>query len=228
MIASRASNLAIAQVYECIHFLRSFYPRLWVKIKTVKTQGDYDKQTPLYRVENSDFFTKEVDALLHKGCCHIALHSAKDLPLCYDHRYLIAVTRSLHPADLLVYGSRFCHQRIPKRLRLGCSSKRREKVLRDKFPYGEILDIRGTIEERLEQLENQKYDAIVVAKAAILRLHLRLPLVEELHPPYHPFQGCLAITAKENLQSWRDLFHPWNCEELRSSLSNGKAFRREG
>lgn len=215
IVASRASTLAVAQVYECVHFLRSLYPRLWVQIRTVKTQGDYDKQTPLHKVENSDFFTKEVDALLQGGKCHIALHSAKDLPLRYDNHCLIAVTRSIHPADMLVYGSRFCHQRVPECLRLGCSSKRREEVLRNKFPHGQILDIRGTIEERLEQLEHQKYDAIVVAKAAILRLHLRLPLVEELSSPYHPLQGCLAITAKANLQSWRNLFNPWNCEELR-------------
>lgn len=218
VIASRSSTLAVAQVYECVHLLRTVYPRLWVKIHKVKTQGDYDKQTPLRCVEDSDFFTKEVDDLLKSQQCHLALHSAKDLPLYYDEQLLVAVTRSIHPADVLVYGSRFRGQHIPERLRLGCSSKRREAILRKKFPLGHILDIRGTIEERLEQLEEEKYDAIVVAKAALVRLHLHLSPVEELPPPYHPLQGCLAITAKRNLPSWRNLFLPWSCEELRKEF----------
>lgn len=202
--------------------LRAVYPRLWVQIRTAKTTGDYDKQTPLRCVENTNFFTKEVDDLVNSKQCHFAVHSAKDLSLYYDNRSLVAVTRSIHPADVLVYDSKFCYQSIPERLRLGCSSNRREEILRKKFPLGHILDIRGTIEERLKMLEEGKYDAIVIAKAALLRLHLHLPCMEELPPPYHPLQGCLAITAKENLPSWRNLFLPWNCEELRLQFKKGE------
>lgn len=209
-IASRSSSLAVAQVYECVHFLRSRYPRIRVQIITTKTKGDWDKHTSLSTVENTDFFIKEVDDCLDLGC-HIAVHSAKDLSFNYPTKNIIAISPSIHPADMLVYGSRFRWRPLPKRLCIGCSSQRRAEMMQKRFPLGQIKEIRGTIEERLEQLEGGRFDAIIIAKAALLRLHLIASLyVEELPPPYHPRQGCLAVTAKRHRSSWLSLFSFWN------------------
>jgi len=62
-----------------------------------------------------------------------------------------------------------------------------------------IVDIRGNIEERLEKIESDNLDAIVIAACALVRLGLedriteRLPF-EILKP--HPLQGALAIVAR--------------------------------
>ncbi|AHK63019.1 hydroxymethylbilane synthase [Chlamydia avium] len=201
-LASRKSALAKAQVHECVYLLRSWYPRLWIQDYTTDTQGDKDKNTPLHRVENSNFFTDAVDDLVIRGICHLGIHSAKDLPF-PSTLPVVAITRSLDPADMLVYRKEYLKTPFPKYPKLGSSSLRRNEILKTLFPQGKILDIRGTIEERLHQLESGKYDAIIVAKAALIRLHLTLPHAEELPPPYHPLQGCLGITASKNIASWK-------------------------
>ncbi|BAE81438.1 porphobilinogen deaminase [Chlamydia felis Fe/C-56] len=212
-IASRKSTLAKAQVYECVRLLRSWFPKLWIQIQTVNTQGDKDKTTPLRLIENSQFFTDAVDKLVLSGNSHLAVHSAKDLPN-PPVTTIIAITQGLDPADLLVYGNRYLWKRFPKNPKLGSSSLRREEILKKLFPAGKILHIRGTIEERLEQLESGKYDAIIVAKAAALRLHLKLPYTEELPPPYHPLQGRLSVTAAKNIESWKKLLYPLNTSDI--------------
>ncbi|WP_201456780.1 hydroxymethylbilane synthase [Chlamydia sp. 17-3921] len=207
-IASRSSALAKAQVYECVDLLKKHYPALRFELITTTTKGDRDKKTSLRLVENSNFFTKDVDDLVSQGKCHIAIHSAKDLPA-ISNLPIVAITQSLHPADLLIYANR--HEGYPPpslNLRLGSSSIRRAETLKKLFPLGQVLDIRGTIEERLQQLEDGKYDAIVLAKAAALRLHLTFSCSQELPPPYHPLQGCLAITARYSLDLWTSFLSP--------------------
>ncbi|MEF9519832.1 hydroxymethylbilane synthase [Chlamydia crocodili] len=212
-IASRRSTLAQAQVHECARLLHSWFPKLWIQIHAVNTRGDKDKITPLRLVENSQFFTDAVDKLVLRGHCHLAVHSAKDLPD-PSTTSVVAITKGLDPSDLLIYGERYLWKRFPKNPRLGSSSLRRGEMLKTLFPKGQILDIRGTIEERLEQLESGKYDAIVVAKAAIIRLHLKLPYTKVLPPPYHPLQGRLSITAAKNIEAWKKFLLPLNTSNI--------------
>ncbi|WP_100934050.1 hydroxymethylbilane synthase [Candidatus Chlamydia corallus] len=209
-IASRNSNLAKAQVYECMSLLRAWYPKLWFQLYTAETTGDRDKKIPLNLVENTHFFTDGVDALVRKEVCHFAIHSAKDLPET-PSLPVVAMTRCLHPADLLIYADHYIHNSLPSRPRLGSSSLRRSAVLKQLFPEGQILDIRGTIEERLAQLDSGHYDAIVLAKAASLRLHLHHSYSIELPPPYHALQGILAVTAKDPIETWKKFFTPIHC-----------------
>lgn len=216
-IASRDSNLAKAQVNECLQLLRTSYPKLQSLLIMTKTQGDRDKLTPLHTIENSDFFTYEVDTLVCQGSCHIAIHSAKDLPT-PSPLPLVALTRCLHPADLLVYADHYTKEPFPSNPRLGSSSIRRGEVLKQLFPLGQILNIRGTIEERLQQLHNNTYDAIVLAKAAALRLGLSFLYSELLPPPYHPLQGRLALTAYESIDLWRTFLSPIHDTNLRYSI----------
>lgn len=204
-LASRKSALAQAQVRECVYLLRSWYPKIRIQSYTVDTQGDKDKNTPLHCVENTEFFTDTVDDLVLRGICHLGIHSAKDLPV-PPKIPIVAITRSLDPADMLVYKEEYLHKPFPQYPKLGSSSLRRSDILKTLFPQGKILDIRGTIEERLYQLESGNYDAIIIAKAALIRLQLHLPYTQELPPPYHPFQGCLGVTASKNIASWKIFF----------------------
>lgn len=201
-IASRQSNLAKAQVYEFVRLLQAWYPRLRYQIYTVRTRGDEDKRTPLHTVENSDFFSDTVEELVLRGTCHLAVHSAKDLPTA-PRTKIVATTHGRDPADLLVYGERYQWTLFPSQPVLGSSSSRRNAILRSLFPQGRICTIRGTIEERLHKLESGEYDAIVVAKAAIQRLHLSPPYTQTLPPPHHHLQGRLSITAATNIASWK-------------------------
>ena len=69
---------------------------------------DKDQKTSLRFMENSNFFTKELDEMLVQGLFRISIHSAKDLPNpLADGLELIALTKGLDPSDSLVQSPAF-------------------------------------------------------------------------------------------------------------------------
>lgn len=204
-LASRQSSLAVLQAHECLRKLQIFFPRLWGQIITTTTQGDLDQETPLCAVENTGFFTDDVDFLVQSGQCDLGIHSAKDLPE-NPKATVVSITASIDPRDILVFHEKYLSIPLPRRLRIGSSSVRRKELLSLLYPSAIVTDIRGTIQTRLKLLEEKNFDAIVMANAAVSRLGLRLPCTKILPPPYHPLQGRLAITASRHIRSWRGLF----------------------
>ncbi len=79
-VAARASALSRAQVVEVQRELSLHHPEYILEGTFVQTTGDLDQITSLRTLERTDFFTKEVDALVLQKTCRIAVHSAKDLP----------------------------------------------------------------------------------------------------------------------------------------------------
>jgi porphobilinogen deaminase len=67
------------------------------------------------------------------------------------------------------------------------------------------VDIRGTIETRLQMLDEGRVDALVMAKAALIRLGIERS-TENLIGPIAPLQGRLAIIAREEDVEMRLLF----------------------
>ena len=78
---------------------------------------------------------------------------------------------------------------------IATSSQRREEAVRQLFPHVRFCDIRGTIEERLAQLDRGEVQGVVIAEAALLRLKLNR---KRLHLPGEtvPLQGRLAVVAR--------------------------------
>lgn len=204
-LASRQSPLAVLQAHECLRKLQAFFPRLWGRVITTATQGDLDQHTPLHAVENTGFFTDDVDLLVQSGECDLGIHSAKDLPE-NPQTSVVAITASIDPRDVLIFHEKYLSIPLPLQLRIGSSSARRKELLSSLYPSATIMDLRGTIQTRLKLLKQQKFDAIVMANAAVSRLGLRLPCTKILPPPYHPLQGRLAITACQHIASWKNLF----------------------
>ncbi len=199
-VASRASPLARAQVEEVYRELCHFHPNLHFEHTSVVARGDRDLSASLRDLEKSDFFTREIDALVSQKICDVAIHSAKDLPEPLPRGLnLVAMTKGVDPADMLILGK-------PSPRRVGSSSVRRDIAVKELFPDAVCLDIRGTIERRLALLDSGEYDAVVMAEAALIRLGLtwrrriRLPCAPALH------QGRLAVVAREGDLAMRQLF----------------------
>jgi len=143
-----------------------------------------------------------------------AVHSAKDLPDIIPEGLMIAaITKSIDPYDALVSKGNLRIDQLPKGAKIGASSMRRKIQLKKYREDFQIIDIRGNIQERLEKLDKDGLDAIVVAACALVRLGLedkitqRIPF-EILTP--HPLQGCLAIEIREDDYKLRNLFKPLN------------------
>lgn len=209
-VGTRKSPLALAQVHEVLRALKRIAPAVQTEIVGIDTVGDRDKKTPISEMEGTDFFTREIDDALIQGKVDFAVHSAKDLPDVLPRGIRVAaVTASVDPYDVLVSRKGLKLSKLPRGATIGTSSERRKKQLRAYRPDFNIVDIRGTMQERLDQLETGGLDAIVIAAAGLTRLGLGDHITERislnvLRP--HPLQGSLAITVRLRDRRLQKLF----------------------
>lgn len=203
---TRPSRLAIKQVEE----ISSLLPDLLFKVITIETKGDRDKATPLPALEGTDFFTHEIEEALLAGWIDLGIHSAKDLEESSpDGLIIAATTASVSPHDCLVSGRGETLKTLAPGSAVGTSSAKRKEAIR-KFRKDLIVkDIRGDIDERLQQLDRGDFDAIIVAHAALLRLGYETRIAEII-PEYiiepHPLQGKLAIQIRRDRTDLADIF----------------------
>ncbi len=201
-IGTRTSSLALKQVEEALDALKNFYPAIKASIVGIDTYGDKDKNTPVSEMEGSDFFTREIDEALLNGKIDFAVHSAKDLPDSLREGLVIAaITDSIDPYDVLVSKSGLGLDELPYGARIGTSSLRRKRQLKNYRNDLQIVDIRGNIEERLRKLDETGLDAIVIAAAGLIRLGLENRITQRIPSDIlqpHPLQGRLAIEARRD------------------------------
>ncbi len=201
-VGTRRSPLALRQAEEVWGNLRKAYPDIKLEIIGIETYGDKDKTTPISEIEGTDFFTREIEEALLKNDIDFAVHSAKDLPdKILQGLTVAAITKSLSPYDALVSKERFKINELPKGAKIGVSSLRRKTQLKKYRDDFQLIDIRGNIQERLEKLDTDGLDAIVVAACALVRLGLEERITQRI--PFkilkpHPLQGSLAIEVREN------------------------------
>ncbi|MFH1046403.1 MAG: hydroxymethylbilane synthase [Candidatus Omnitrophota bacterium] len=205
-IGTRPSPLAAKQAEEIARRI----PQFRVKIVFIETKGDQDKTTPLFGRENSDFFTAEIEAALLSGKIDAAVHSAKDLESDMPQGLIIAaLTRSLSPFECLVSRGNLSLEELPRASRLGTSSlKRKEAILRFRNDLA-VEGIRGNIEQRLAQLDSGRYDAVIIAHAALIRLGYEQRIAQiiprKIIEP-HPLQGRLAVQIRRDRYDLLDIF----------------------
>ena len=201
-IGTRTSSLALKQVEEVLGALKKFYPAVRISIVGIDTYGDKDKTTPVSKIEGSDFFTREIDEALLNGKIDFAVHSAKDLADNLREGLVIAaITDSIDPYDVLVSKSGLGLDELPYGARIGTSSLRRKRQLKNYRNDLQIVDIRGNIEERLRKLDETGLDAIVIAAAGLIRLGLENRITQRIPSDIlqpHPLQGRLAIEARRD------------------------------
>lgn len=201
-IGSRKSPLALKQAAEVISYLRSFYPQIRTETIGMDTYGDKDKITPISEIEGTDFWTREIEEALLKGTIDFAVHSAKDLPdKIPQGLYIAAITRSIDPYDALVSKGNLRIDKLRLRARIGASSGRRKLQLKKYRSDLQIVDARGNIQERLNRLDDDRLDAVIVAACALMRLGLESRIAQRV--PFdilspHPLQGSLAIETRED------------------------------
>jgi uroporphyrinogen III methyltransferase/synthase len=204
-VASRTSNLALKQAEE----ISGLLPGLNFTLLPMQSFGDKNKQISLIDNNINDIFTRELDEALLNGDADLAIHSAKDLPYPLpDGLEVIALTGAFDKTDVLVSRTGKKLDELPSNPKLGTSSLLRKAELLKIRTDIEIVSIRGTIEERIEMVDNGTVDAIIVAGCALKRLGLEKRIAEILPFETHPLQGNLAIVAKKGDSKLRELFSP--------------------
>lgn len=213
IIGTRGSQLALWQA----EFIKARLAEIGVEseLKIIKTQGDIVQHLRLDKLEGKGFFTKELEEELFTGQIDLAVHSHKDLPTVHPPGLIIAaVSEREDPSELIII-HKDCVD-VTKRLSLkhnasvGTSSNRRKAQLLSLRPDLEFIDLRGNLQTRIQKLRDEKYDAIVLAKAGISRVQTDLSdfHIEEISPVEvipAPAQGVLAVQIRETDKDLFDL-----------------------
>lgn len=211
--ATRGSKLALAQTHLAVEALREAHPGLAVEIRIVRTEGDQQTDTPLWKLEGSGFFTAQLERALLAGQADLAIHSYKDLPTDQtEGLHVAAVLQRLFPEDVMVCAEPISSmEQIPHGARIGTSSVRRAAQLRHRRPDLEIEPIRGNVETRLRKIEDRRFDAVVLARAGLERLGITNWTGFCFDPRQFlpaPAQGAIAIQTRTEDKEVNDLVRP--------------------
>ena len=194
-IATRESQLALAQTRMVGAALCARDPALEVQLVPMTTKGDRVLDRPLAEVGGKGLFVKELEHAMSEGRADIAVHSMKDVPMVLPAGFaLVTFGEREQPQDAFVSNRYESLAALPRGARVGTSSLRREAQLRHAHPALEIVPLRGNVNTRLAKLDAGEYDAIVLAAAGLRRLGFAAR-IRGLLSDYVPAicQGILAI-----------------------------------
>ena len=188
--ATRGSELALRQTALVGELLGRE-----IEAVVVHTSGDRQGDMPIWEIGGQGVFVKEVQAAVLDGRADIAVHSAKDLPSAATPGLVLAAVPERDDARDALVGSAI--DDLPPGAVVATGSVRRRAQLAWIRPDLTFAGLRGSIATRLAKAA--RYDAIVVALAALRRLGLTDRVAEVLDPSVmlpQVSQGALAVECR--------------------------------
>jgi hydroxymethylbilane synthase len=178
-IGTRKSELALFQA----NFVKKKIIDLGhdVEIVPIISEGDVT-DGPLHEIGGKGLFVSTLEDALLKNKIDCAVHSLKDMPAKMNKEFaLAAVIERESYADILVKKNNILFNEMPKGSIIGTSSPRRAAQILSLNKNIDIQPIRGNIATRLDKLQNESFDAIVVADAALNRLNIKCEFSERFN-----------------------------------------------
>lgn len=173
-IATRKSTLALWQANYVKVRLEALHPDLIIELVTMTSRGDRILDAPLAKIGGKGLFVKELESALLNGQADIAVHSMKDLPMALpDGLELTVICEREDPRDALVSNQFQTLNELPEGAVVGTSSLRRQCQLLKKRSDLIIRFLRGNVNTRLQKLDENEYDAIILAAAGLIRLEMQ-------------------------------------------------------
>ncbi|MHC4072943.1 MAG: hydroxymethylbilane synthase [Planctomycetota bacterium] len=173
-VATRGGALAVAQTEYVVATLRKIHPDLEIEIKQITTTGDQDRRTALWNLRDTGFFTSQLEDALIAREADFAVHSFKDLPTAQPKGLDIAAVfdRNFVEDCLIAKDPVESIDQLSQGAKIGTSSLRRAAQLKHLRPDLEPTPIRGNVQTRLDKLDTDDFDAVLLARAGLERLGL--------------------------------------------------------
>lgn len=212
VVATRKSELALAQCRQFLAKLVERHPGLEIDELHVVTTGDQITDRPLASIGGKGLFLKEIEEKLLDGSAHIAVHSMKDVPPEVHPDLMIAcVPEREDPRDVLVTTDGRPLSQVKQGAILGTSSLRRGVQLLVGRPDLSVVPIRGNVGTRIKKCRDGVVDVTVLARAGINRLGLQTEVSETLNTELclpAVGQGALAIEIRRGDDELMELLAP--------------------
>ena len=172
-IATRKSPLALWQANFVKQNLLLAHKDLTVELIPMVTQGDIILDSPLSKIGGKGLFVKQLEQAILNNEADIAVHSIKDIPAQFPEGLMLAaICQRDEVRDAFVANKYASLNDLPEGAIVGTSSLRRQCQLRSHFPHLIIKDLRGNVGTRLNKLDDEQYDAIILASVGLKRLSL--------------------------------------------------------
>ena len=217
IIGARGSKLSLAYASKVKDFILESSKGIDIHIKTIKTSGDIHGGIKLSEIGGKNLFCKEIEENLIKNEIDIAIHSLKDMES-IENEYLTigAYIKRNDPRDILVSNKIKKLSDLNSKVTIGSSSRRRELQLKKINKNITVLNIRGNIDTRIEKLEDQKLDAIILAAAGVKSLHLENKIgfifdTSQIIPAVG--QGIIAAQCRKDNQTIKKILNKINDSE---------------
>lgn len=199
-IGTRGSALALWQSTHVAKRLADIAPDVRIELVEISSRGDEITDQPLWQVEGTGFFTATIERALAARDVDVAVHSFKDLPVESTPGLVVAaVPARAAVEDALCARDGRTLLKLAEGARVGTCSARRTAQVRALRPDLELLPLRGNVPTRLARVTDGDLDAIVLARAGLVRLGLDRHItdifpIEQMLPA--PAQGALAIQCR--------------------------------
>ncbi|MEH3033386.1 MAG: hydroxymethylbilane synthase [Aeromicrobium erythreum] len=198
-IGTRASALATTQSGQVATRLTEL-TGVPVELVTVSTEGDRDRTTLLSELGGTGVFVAALREALVRGEVDVAVHSLKDIPTTPDPRLaLAAIPPREDPRDVLVARDGLTLGELGAGDRVGTGSPRRAAQINALGLGVEVVPVRGNVDTRMAKVSGGELDAVVLARAGLLRLGREGDATEVLDPIQvlpAPGQGALAVECR--------------------------------
>ena len=174
-IATRRSPLAMLQTNEVIEKIKFYDPECVCEIIQMESEGDLT-DAPLHTIGGKGLFVSKLEAALVNGVADIAVHSLKDVPAKIDSQFSIAATLPREAeGDALLLRDGLTIDDLSENLKIATSGPRRKSQLLAMNSKLNIVPIRGNIQTRINKMNDENLDGLIVAKAALNRLKISHP-----------------------------------------------------
>ncbi len=228
IVGTRESNLAVTQTNWVIEQLKNLQVPYEFDIKYISTKGDRNQKVSLTKVGGAGIFIQDIeDALLNKEI-DFAVHSLKDLPAYLDEAFTIAaIPKREDHRDAYIGKNNRALDELPAGAVIGTSSARRAAQIKAKYPHLKTQWIRGAVDARIQQLQEGKYDGIILAVAGLKRLGITDVITEYL--PAKDFtpaagQGALAIECRNEDEDIIELLTKINDSDSEIAIKTEREF----
>ena len=175
-IGARGSKLSLAYVAKVKKLLVKNNKDLKeenIYFKAIKTSGDLNLNRNISEIGGKHLFCKEIEESLLKKEIDIAVHSLKDMEAFENEGLLIgAYLKRNDYRDVIISEKIKNLSDLRDGVKIGSSSKRRELQLKRINKKISVINIRGNIDTRINKINENNLDGIILAAAGVKSLKL--------------------------------------------------------
>ena len=229
IVASRKSKLAQVQTDLVMSMIYEKHKLNCSKL-LLDTMGDRLLDVSLDKIGGKGVFVKDIEIAMLEGRADAAVHSMKDVPYVMPDGFeLVSMPIREDVRDVYVSMNGIPLEDLPMGARIGTSSKRRSSQIMQLRPDVVMVPIRGNVQTRVDKIERENLDGIILAAAGLKRLGMECIITQYLdEQEFVPAigQGALGIEALKT-SGYIDILKSLEHAETRLCVDAERSFMRQ-